>query len=171
VRLGHPAVVTHGDHHAPPYVPLLGLPMPEAMRYGIIPIHMGETARLPNEIGLLGFGTPKFLVDPRYEQRGSHDRVATMDPGGIPAACRGDRRLVSLALAAPLPFVDIDDTSTLLAAGPRGAGRDMGFKEGRRWERRWDRRSRRRVGVVAILVAQLRLDTVCGPAVSVIKAR
>ncbi|MGB7982733.1 MAG: RES domain-containing protein [Candidatus Nanopelagicales bacterium] len=40
-----------------------------------------------------------------------------MDPGGIPAAWREDRRLVSFALAAPLPFVDIDSTSTLLALG------------------------------------------------------
>ena len=29
-----------------------------------------------------------------------------MDPGGIPSAWREDRRLVSFALAAPLPFVD-----------------------------------------------------------------
>ena len=29
----------------------------------------------------------------------------------------GGRRLVSFALAAPLPFVDIDDTNTLLALG------------------------------------------------------
>ena len=42
-----------------------------------------------------------------------------MDPGGIPAAWREDRRLVSFALAAPLPFVDIDNTSTLLALGPQ----------------------------------------------------
>jgi hypothetical protein len=40
-----------------------------------------------------------------------------MDPGGLPAAWREDRRLVSFALAAPLPFVDIDNTSTLLALG------------------------------------------------------
>ncbi len=31
-----------------------------------------------------------------------------LDPGGIPAAWRQDRRLVSFSLAAPLPFVDID---------------------------------------------------------------
>lgn len=42
-----------------------------------------------------------------------------MDPGGIPAAWREDRRLVSFALAAPLPFVDIDSTSTLLALGAK----------------------------------------------------
>jgi hypothetical protein len=74
-------LITHGDHDALPYVPLLGLPMPEAFRYGLVTLHMGETARPPIELGRRAFGIPKFLVDLRYEQRGDHDRVVVSDRG------------------------------------------------------------------------------------------
>ena len=114
-------VVTHGDHDAPPYIPLLGLPVPEAMRYGIVPIHMGETARPPIELGRLVFGTPKFLVDLRYEQRGDHDRVVMTDGGTMVWTLTVD------TTGTPKPFDEQNPVygaldGELLAAPMRSAG-------------------------------------------------
>jgi hypothetical protein len=114
-------LVTHGDHDALPYVPLLGLPMPEAFRYGLLTLHMAETARPPIELGRRAFGVPKFLVDLRYEQRGDHDRVVVSDRGDmvwtLTVATRG----------TPKPFdeqnpVYADLDGQLVAAPMRSAG-------------------------------------------------
>lgn len=75
------ALVTHGEHDAPPFVPLLGLPVPERFHYGLFTLHMGETARPPIVLGRRAYGIPKFLVDLRYEERSGFDRVTVSDRG------------------------------------------------------------------------------------------
>jgi hypothetical protein len=75
------ALVTKGSHDAPPYVPLMGLPVPERFHYGMFTLYMGETARWPIELGRRAYGTHKFLADMRYEERDGVDRVVLSDRG------------------------------------------------------------------------------------------
>jgi hypothetical protein len=114
-------VVTHGDHDALPYVPLLGLPMPEAFHYGLLALHMGETARPPIELGRRGFGIPKFLVDLRYEQRGDHDRVVLSDRGDMVWTLSVETRGTLKPFDEQNPvYADLD--GQLVAAPMRSAG-------------------------------------------------
>lgn len=74
-------LVTHGEHDAPPFVPLLGLPVPERFHFGLFALHWGVTARPVIEVGRRLMGMPLFLADLRYEERAGFDRVAVRDRG------------------------------------------------------------------------------------------
>lgn len=82
------AVLTHGAHDAPPYVPLLGLPVPESMHTGSFALHVPITNRYAHDLGRLGYGIPKFMADIRYEERGGHDRVVVEEGGRLVFAVR-----------------------------------------------------------------------------------
>jgi hypothetical protein len=74
-------LVTHGEHDPPPFVPLLGLPVPERFHFGLFALHWGVTARPVIEVGRRLMGMPLFLADLRYEERAGFDRVAVSDRG------------------------------------------------------------------------------------------
>lgn len=57
-------LVTHGEHDAPPFVPLLGLPVPERLHFGLFSLHMGVTARSVVVVGRRLMGMPMFLTEP-----------------------------------------------------------------------------------------------------------
>ena len=79
-------LVTHGEHDAPPFVPLLGLPVPERYHYGLFTLHMGLTgppASSMIEGGRRMYGLPKFAVDLRYEERSGFDRVTASEDGHV----------------------------------------------------------------------------------------
>jgi hypothetical protein len=114
-------LVTHGEHDAPPFVPLLGLPVPERFHYGLFTLHMGETARPPIELGRRGYGIPKFLVDLRYEERAGFDRVAVSEGGqavwSLTVRTSGKPDAFDITTAA---YSDLD--GDLLRAPMRAAG-------------------------------------------------
>lgn len=76
------ALVTHGDHGAPPYVPLLGLPVPEGLHWGIFTLHAPVSAKGMSAFAKLTYGLPTFPADLRYEERRDHDRLV-VEEGGL----------------------------------------------------------------------------------------
>lgn len=124
VAFGESAVfvlVTRGDRDAPPYVPLLGLPVPERFHYGLFTLHFGETARWPIELGRRAYGIPKFLADLRYEERAGFDRVVLSDRGTLvwDLQVRAEGKPTRFDVVVPV-YSDLGDD--LLVAPMRAAG-------------------------------------------------